>query len=733
MEHLPNLISDLAFILILAGIVTLIFKKLKQPLVLGYVLVGLLVGPSIKFFHIYDLNSIKIWSEIGVIVLLFSLGLEFNFKKLIKVGGTGTITALFEFVVMFSVGYLIGKLLGWSQINRIFLGGMLTISSTTIIIKAHDELGLKTKKFAQIVLGVLIIEDLIAILQLVLFPTLSLSKNISGMDLSFHIAKLVFFLTLWFVIGIYLIPSILKWVRKLINDETLLIVSLGLCFGMVTLASSVGFSSALGAFIMGSILSGTLESEKIHDLVKPIRDLFGAIFFVSVGLLVNPSSFVEYWLPITIITLCVITLKPLSAAFGILISGQPLSTAIQSGFCLCQIGEFSFIIATMGISMNAINPELFPIIVAVSIITTFTTPYQIKAAIPFYNIVMRLLPQKLKSAIQNYTAGSKLIENESDWQKLTKKYISSLVLQTTFLIAILVMAYTFLDPFMKDHFSPNISKFVSVTFILISSAPFIYALVFNRKKSEEFKRLWINNNFNKGYLTSLLFFRYLIAIVYLGVVVSHYFFMQTGLLISAIILILIIILFSRRISNRYERMENRFLKNLNFKSSSKRAFIEDLHLASLEVSPNCIYIGQPLWECKFREKFGINIAHIQRGNQFIYIPKREEKIYPYDKLSVIGSDEQIGQFRKIIEKKLSLVKDLNEVQLKQFTVAPNSKLEGLTIKESRIREDYNLIIAGIERDGEYLMNPESSIQFESKDIVWLVTDKNYSTLMHNLS
>lgn len=721
MTQIPQLIIDLGYILILAGIITLVFRKLKQPLVLGYVVAGMIAGPAMSQFQsVGDMQSIQTWSDIGVIVLLFTLGLEFSFKKLMKVGGTGAITTFFEFVTMFAVGYLIGKLLGWSQMNRIFLGAMLTISSTTIILKAYDDLGLKTRKFAHLVFSVLIIEDLVAILELVLLPTVAVSKGVEGLELGYYILKLLFFIVLWFVVGIYLIPSALKAVRRLMSDETLLIVALGLCFSMVAMAHSVGFSAALGAFVMGSILSETLESERIVQLVKPIKNLFGAIFFVSVGLLVNPMDAWNNIVPIVIISLAVIIIKPLSATLGIFISGQPLKTAMQAGFSLCQIGEFSFIIAAMGLSLGIIIPELYPIAVMVSVITTFTTPYQIRLAEPAYKLLMRKMPKKWVIAIQNYSSGYKSLEYKSDLRLLTKKYMISLVVNTTLILGTMILSFNFIEPFVDARMSRFWADLTTLFITLSLVSPFVFALVHNRKQSATFSRLWNDSHFNRGYIISLIFFRYLIALVCLGVIISHYFLMQTGFLVSTILLVLVLIFASRRISKRYEHIEQRFLNNFNSKEECPKIFERDLHLAKLSVSPTTAFIGKPLKELKLRERYGINIAAIQRGNRTISIPGREDVIYPHDVLSVIGSDEQLAKFRRVIERELLKVDDLQDVELQQFTICPSSSLNGRSIKETGIREKYGLIIAGIEREQEYIMNPESYIQFEAGDVVWSV-------------
>ena len=321
MSHLPTLITDLALILASAGLMTLIFKRLKQPSVLGYIVAGILAGPHITLTPtVIDSGNIQTWADIGVVFLLFALGLEFSFKKLMKVGGPAIIAALTIIVGMVVLGFIVGVAMGWKQMDSIFLGGMLAMSSTSIIYKAFEDLGLRTQRFTGLVFGILVIEDLVAIVLMVMLSTMAVSKNFEGMEMVYSIGKLLFFLLLWFLTGIYIIPAFFRRTRLLMGDETLLIVSLGLCFLMVVFATAVGFSSALGAFVMGSILAETIEAEKIERLVKPVKDLFAAIFFVSVGMMVDPGMIAQYIWPIVIITLTVLVGQSVFGTLGVVLA-----------------------------------------------------------------------------------------------------------------------------------------------------------------------------------------------------------------------------------------------------------------------------------------------------------------------------------------------------------------------------------------------------------------------------
>ena len=411
--QVENLVSDLAFILILGAFVTVLFKWLKQPVVLGYIVAGFLASPHFEYLpSVTTESNIEFWAQLGIVVLLFSLGLEFSFKKLLNVGGSAVVTALIIVTGMMASGFAIGHFLHFSNMNSLFLGGMLSMSSTTIIIKAFTDLGLRQKKFASLVFAVLIVEDLFAVLMMVILSSIAINKSVEGSEMLFSISKLVFFLVIWFLVGVYVLPSLLNSIRRYLNNETLLIISLGLCFGMAVFSVYCGFSLALGAFVMGSIIAGISYAERIEDVVTPVKDLFGAVFFISVGMMVNPGVIVEYWSPILILSCVVIVGMIIFGTFGMLITGQSLRIAMESGFSLTQIGEFAFIIASLGMSLGVLDDNIYPIVVAVSVITTFTTPYFIRLADPAYNLVERHLPARLHFLIERYS-GQASAESET--------------------------------------------------------------------------------------------------------------------------------------------------------------------------------------------------------------------------------------------------------------------------------------------------------------------------------
>ncbi len=741
MSHLPTLIADLALILISASIITLLFKWLKQPLVLGYIVAGLLAGPYVHIFPtVGDIANINIWAEIGVVFLLFALGLEFSFKKLINVGSTAFITATTEVISMLLIGYMVGYLLGWGTMNSIFLGGMLSMSSTTIIIKAFDDLGLRSQRFTGIVFGTLVVEDLIAILMMVLLSTMAVSKDFMGEELLVSVLKVVFFLILWFLIGIFILPAFLKKAKKLMNNETLLIVSLGLCLGMVVLATYTGFSAALGAFIMGSILAETVEAEHIEHIIQPVKDLFGAIFFVSVGMLVNPAVLVEYAWPVIIITLVTIIGKAIFSSFGVLLSGESLNISIKSGFSLAQIGEFAFIIAGLGVSLKVLDPFISPIIVAVSVITTFTTPYFIRLANPFAEWLYKVLSPKVQEILARYASGKKTVNHDSDWKKLLKNIVGRVIIYSVLLTAIWLLSVKTIYPAVSELFTP-VTIWVNLAMCLATlllMTPFLWALISNKYNSSAiFLKLWEDENYNHGRLVALVLFRVSVAIFFISAVVISYFHLNIGIGVVIAVAVVALILILREDLTQYSRLETHFLTNLNLreevakkhhplKTSFNSEFNnKDIELASILVSPYSRYIGKSLGELPFRQEFGVNVVAIVRGDLKIYIPKSSERIYPQDKLAVVGTDRQLQKFRDEIESPqgASDTEEMHqEMNLHSFTVNEAFHFLNKSITQSRMGEKYDSIVVAIERNGE-LVPLDKDTTFLLGDLVWFVGER----------
>ena len=740
MSELAPLISDLALILICAGVMTLIFKRLKQPLVLGYIVAGFLASPHFALTpSVIDTASIHTWSEIGVIFLLFALGLEFSFKKLMKVGGTAIIAACSIIFCMIVIGMTVGWSFGWKSMDCLYFGGMLAMSSTTIIYKAFDDLGLRQQRFAGLVLSILIIEDILAIVLMVLLSTVAVSQNFEGGEMVFSIGKLVFFLILWFVVGIYLIPIFLKRSKKWVSNETMLILSLAMCFGMVVLAAKVGFSPAFGAFIMGSILAETVEAETIEKLVAPVKDLFGAIFFVSVGMMVDPAMIVEYMGPIITITLAILLGQTIFGTAGVVLSGQPLKVAMQCGFSLTQIGEFAFIIAALGVSLNVTSSFLYPIVVAVSVITTFLTPYMIRLAVPAYNILEKKMPEKWKQMLERYASGSQTVNNENNWRKLLVDITRIVAIYTVLCIAVILLSFQFVMPFFHLVLPEFWAKLVGAAFMIVCISPFLRAIVMKKNHSIEFQALWQDSRFNRAPLVATIVFRMIIAVGFILFIIKNLFEASTMLVIAIAIALVVLMMLSRRLKKHSIIMERTFIQNLNFRDThaefrgQKRPKYEgnllsrDLHLSDFEIPADSLWAGYTLQELNLGNKYGVHVASIIRGLHRINIPGANVRLYPGDTIQVIGTDEQLAAFSKQVERVATAAEE-NEIEkremfMKQFVVDNQSPFLNATIKDSGIRNLYRCLVVGVEKENGNLVSPEANMVLEEGDVVWVVGEK----------
>lgn len=736
MSHLATLINDLALILICAGVMTLLFKKLKQPLVLGYVVAGFLASPHMPYTpSVMDTANIQTWADIGVIFLLFALGLEFSFKKIVKVGGAAIIAACTIIFCMILLGIAVGTGFGWQRMDSIFLGGMIAMSSTTIIYKAFDDLGMRKKQFTGIVLSVLILEDILAIVLMVMLSTMAVRHNFEGTEMLESIGKLLFFLILWFVVGIYLIPELLKRCRKLMSEETLLIVSLGLCFGMVVMAAHTGFSAAFGAFIMGSILAETVEAESIERLVKPVKDLFGAVFFVSVGMMVNPAMIVEYALPIIVITLAVILGQSLFGTLGVLLSGQPLKTAMQCGFSLTQIGEFAFIIASLGVSLHVTSDFLYPIVVAVSVITTFLTPYMIRLAEPASNFVDSHLPERWMNFLDRYASGSRTMNHESLWKKLMFALTRITIVYSIVSIAVVALSFRFLVPLFQAHLPGIWGRLLSAVVVILFIAPFLRAIMIKKNHSIEFVTLWNDNRANRAPLVATIVIRILIAVSFVMFVIAGLFEISVGLLLGVAVLLVTMMILSRQLKKQSIMIERKFFQNLRSRDMraeylgekkpeyAGRLLSRDLHLTDFIIPGESEWAGKTLAELNFGKQYGVHVVSILRGRKRINIPGASMRLFPEDKIQVIATDEELNLFGEAMDKAAALEADViekSEMILRQFCITADSPFLGKTLRESGIRERYRCLIAGVEREGEALHAPDPHEPFMEGDVVWVV-------------
>jgi CPA2 family monovalent cation:H+ antiporter-2 len=737
-----NLVKDLALILIAAGIFTIISKALKQPLILGYIVAGFIVGPHLGLFGITSAESVEQWSEIGIIFLLFALGLEFSFKKLLKVGSSALITAGCVCVGMFVTGNIVGHALGWTHMEGIFLGGLMSMSSTTIIIKAFTDLGLKNKSYATLVFGTLVVEDLIAVVLMVLLTTIATANQFAGGEMLMGLAKLLFFLILWFLVGIYVIPSFLKWARKYLNDEILLLVAIGLCFGMVSLAVYAGFSAALGAFVMGSILSETIEGEHISKLVVNIKDLFGAIFFVSVGMIVDPAVIAAHWLPILILTIVTVIGMTIFGSLGALVSGRGLNTAVHTGFSLAQLGEFSFIIAGLGVSLGVMRGFIYPVIIAVSVITTFTTPYMIKAATPVCNFLYKKLPVKLLAKLDpTPDTGRTSAEEQSLWTSLLKSYFLRVLLYSVILLAIFLGSKLYLDKLLVrvlPDATDALRNAVSLAVTLVVMAPFLYGLAVNGHDIKHAAvQLMKEKDSNKWPVLALVFLRIFIAIAFvIATILLHYQLSYWSLLLIVLAGVAFFIV-ARRSVHQFNALEARFITNLNQKEEYERMRTpiasgvrskmkgHDVAAESVTISPNSEYAGKKLKDIPFRQKYGINIAKVIRGSKRILIPSPEEHIYPYDEVLAIGTNDEVKRFVEEMnaeDEQQRISYETDDFVLDAFELQKGCYLDGKMLKDTNMRQ-HGCMVVGVERNGMSLMSPKPDFVFEAGDFVWLAGER----------
>jgi CPA2 family monovalent cation:H+ antiporter-2 len=752
MESLPALFSDLALILVTAGITTLIFKWLKQPVVLGYIIAGFLIGPNFEWFPVInDHTSVETWSEIGMVFMLFGIGLEFSFKKLKKVGGTVGVTALTELVTMCVVGFLLGKLLGWSQMDSIFLGAMLSISSTTIIAKAFDDMKLHREKFSGNVIGELVVEDLEAVLLMVVLSTLAVSKSFNGMQLVSSMLKLGFFLLVWFLGGIFIVPTVLRWARKFMSEETLTVFSVGLCFMMVVLANLAGFSSALGAFIMGSILAETLEAEMIHKVTTPIKNLFGAVFFVSVGMMVDPQILVNYWWQILVVTLVLLIFKPLSNVIGRLIAGLGLKQAMQGGFCFSQIGEFSFIIATLGLSYGVIDDFLYPIIVSVSIITTFITPYAIKAAVPSYHWVTKHFPENWLNRLENNESGIKVKSGKKvNMGSFVARQFKHIVIYLAIIIALVLICF-FLSSLVMRYVSGAWVSAICAALTLILVSPFLWAMGFKHTLVETTRKLMDASHFNKTLILIIFILRFVIVGVIAYSVLRHFlnglFWSRLGvsspwyhlITIGFALVFTVMLKMLSPVMKFYKRIEDRFTDNLNKRQTMQVFTIpeilqENCHLQKMTLSPDSPYSGKLIKETDFRDNYNVSVVSVERGKQLVELPRSDFQLFPYDKITFVGHEDHLRLLLPKVEafdEALIQEHEESEVDLYKVQVRPESPYVGVALMDSKLAEDFEAMIIAIERDGQFILNPSARITFQPADLVWFVAQKEKAEILMN--
>ncbi|WP_370790549.1 cation:proton antiporter [Leyella stercorea] len=738
MSEVPTLINDLALILIVASTVTLLFKKLKQPLVLGYIMAGFIVSPHMPYtMSVMDTVDIKTWADIGVMFLLFSLGLDFSFKKILKMGITPVITTLTIIFAMMTLGIVVGHAFDWKRMDCIFLGGMLAMSSTTIIYKAFTDMGLRQQKFAQPVMSVLILEDILAIVMMVMLSAIASGNNPDGGEMIGSVMKIGFFLVLWFVVGIFAVPLFLRSTRKLINNETLLIVSLGLCCLMAVVSTKVGFSSAFGAFVMGSILAETIEAAKIEKLVAPVKDLFGAVFFVSVGMLVDPKIIVEYAIPIAVLVLTILLGQSIFGTFGFLIGGQSLKSAMRCGFSMAQIGEFSFIIASLGLSLHVTGEFLYPVVVAVSVITTFLTPYMIRLSVPSYNVLERHLPKTWVRALNNITLSHPSSAPKSNWHSLIAQMARITIIYSILSVATIALMLTFFLPFIRRmmpgmHWWANgICGVLTVMFI----SPFLRAIVMKKNHSEEFRALWNDSRSNRMPLLVTILVRLIIASAFVFYICNYLTRFTNALMMTIAVAVVGIMILSRGLKKQSIKMERMFVQNLRSRDIEqqvlglKKPLYEghlldrDIHISEIEIPENSTWSGLCLADLRLSNRFGIHVSSILRGHRRINIPGGDDIVFPGDKLQVIGSDSQLAAAHAALAVDIEPDDpdiEKREMRLSQIIIDKHSPFVGKTLPETGLRSEFNCMVVGREEGKENLSMVGATYKMRLGDILWIV-------------
>ncbi len=734
------MVQDLCIIMLTAGVTSLLFKLLKQPVVLGYIVAGMLVGPYVLGKSwVSDAESVDTWGQIGVLFLLFALGLEFSFKKLLQLGSSALIAAGVIVVGMMTFGFLTGRLLGWDELNSLFLGGMLCMSSTTIVFKALDDLGLRNHQFADNCFGILVVEDLFAVVLIVMLTSIATTRSFAGTQMLLQVTKLIVYLVLWFVIGITLLPLFLKKFKRYLNDETLTILSVGLCLGMVLLAVGTGFSSALGAFVMGSLLAETLEAERIEQLVQPIKNVFGSIFFVSVGMMINPVQLAEYWLPILIITFVVTLGQIVFSTFGSLLAGQTLQVSLQTGFSLAQIGEFAFIIAGLGQTLGVTDVTLYPIIVAVSVVTTFLTPYIIRLANPAYNFIDSHMSPALRLMMTRYAQKRSTVTTSSAWHSLLRKVLISLFIYGILITFVDLLFFNYVQPFLQEKLSPYLSSLLLnillLLLVLTLTSPLLYAMATAHRKSPETTELWHSGRFQKAQSLGIVMLRILVATFFVAYAISRVFSLTWTVVILIAVLIVAILLMSRRVRLQSHLITRQFNDNLSAREKTaeqrrtvSRQFTQSLlnyevHIADFTLDPLSRFCGKSLRQLNIRPSTGVSIVRIVRAGIHINIPGGNVVLYPGDHLIVAGDDTQIDRFGLLLRQSIRQPDDQPasrpHVTLQRFTLTEEHPLVGRTIATSQLREQAQCIVIAIERGQQLITNPDPQYQFQPDDTLVL--------------
>lgn len=739
--HTPDMITDLAVMLLTAGLITILFKKIKQPLILGYILAGFLISPYFPlFFNVEDIDSINLWSEIGVIILMFHIGLEFNLHKLAKLGGTAIISAIVKMGGVMLTGYLVGILMGFSAISSIFLGCMLSISSTAVIQKSFEELEIKGQKYSQLVMGTLVIEDIVGIFMMVILSTISVSQSVAGKELMISLALMICYLIVWLLLGIYLLPTFLNKVINLMNDEMLLILSLGLCFGMVMVANFLGFSSELGAFLAGSLLAGTIHVERIEHLTGGVKDMFVSFFFLSVGMKVDPQVIVRYAPIIAGITLVAVIAKLIFATTGMLLSGQTLNTAVKSGFSLAPIGEFSFIIAALGVSLGVMDESLYPIIVSAAVITTFLTPFLIKGSDIVTEFLQKKLPEKLLQKLNQYTSSDQTDDDkDTDWNEYIRKFVSRTFLYSVIMLVTVMIGIEGIYPFLDGLLTPLYAGIVSCVVIFFGIAIFIRPML--NPSNTLFTSLWLKKRANRLPLIVLSAVRVILTASIAMIPISVLFEINPAYLFILVIIAVLIAGKSSFLSTAYLRLETQFLRNLNerlIEAEEEKGLHQswldtELHIISLIAPDHADFLGKHLSDLQWGKIYNVYIVKIRHHDRHIILPEPRATISAGDKVFVVGDLKSIENFYRLVRMKPSrpprTLKQFmktdypdadNALSVCAVKVTGSESYAGKTLRNGNIREKFHCMVLGVQQNGYPIIMPDINTLITKDDIIWVM-------------
>ena len=737
--HVPQLIIDLAIMLTTAAVVTITFKKLRLPTILGYIVAGFIIGPNFPLFlDVASVSSIETWSEIGVVIILFHIGLEFDFHKLADLGSTAIISALVKMSGVMFVGYFFGRLLGMSTMDCIFLGAMLSISSTVVIQKCFEEMGLSDRKFAGLVMGSLVVEDVVAVFMMVVLTTMAASQGgVSGV--ATHLFLMMCYLILWLILGIFFVPSTLNRAMNLMNNETLTLLSIGFCFVMALLAKWLGFSMELGAFLAGSFFAGTLHVHDIERVTSGIKDMFGAIFFLSVGMMVDPAVITARWTSIVPIAIVAVVAKQVFASIGVLISGQDAETALRAGTALAPIGEFSFIIASLGISLGVMDEYLYPVIVAASILTIIITPVLINQSDNIVSLARKLLPDRVRRRIQSYTSDDQdSHEHTSEWKIVLKDYVLKFVIYGSIMFVTAIAGCELLYPAIRETAGKRNAAIIST--LLIYAVIIVFTRPFLGKRNVAFTKLWMDRLANRPPLAAMIMLK-LGALVMIALIpLIDLFELKNPLLLLLIPLVLYVIGRLQFVSTYYLQLEARFLANLNQKNkensdkqSKGHGLDEQYHITSWYVPKDAPYANKSIMELEWGRYMNVYVVQMRRGEKHIPIPAAKTVLQEGDKVYTLGEKQSLETFISTIKpERITPIRTLrefmetglpdkeNELSCTSIKVRGSESYVGKPLRKSGISAGARCMILAIERDGYATVMPDSNRLIAEGDTLWII-------------